>query len=148
MQVDEQSELETHVGQDRAAVSDKYMPEGACSASNSCWLGRGARARHQLLRRWPSQTHRIRCGASLGPLGPLREAQGARGKPFIGCYGSAKAITASIGDELGHRDPYSKSWMLGKHPRACVRRLQHRRPDPRAFPARSAHRPARIKHEI
>ncbi len=45
MQVDEQSELEMHVGQDRAAVSDTHimMPEGACSASNSCWLGRGAR---------------------------------------------------------------------------------------------------------
>ena len=69
MQVDEQSELETHVGQDRAAVSDKYMPEGACSASNSCWLGRGARARHQLLRRWPSRTHRSDAALPSGPSG-------------------------------------------------------------------------------
>jgi hypothetical protein len=73
-QVDEQSELETRAGEDRAAESDKYMPEGVCPASNSCWIGRGARARHRLLRRWPSRTHRIRCGASLGPLGPLRES--------------------------------------------------------------------------
>jgi hypothetical protein len=54
--------------------SDKYMPEGACPASNSCWIGRSARGRHQLLRRWTSRTHRIRCGASLWPLGPLRES--------------------------------------------------------------------------
>ena len=74
MQVDEQSELETRAGEDRAAESDKCMPEGACPASNSCWIGRSARARHRLLRRWPSRTHRIRCGASLGPLGPLRES--------------------------------------------------------------------------
>jgi hypothetical protein len=60
MQVDEQSEQKTHAGEDRAAESDKYMPEGACPASNSCCMGRGARARHRLLQRWPSRTHRIR----------------------------------------------------------------------------------------
>jgi hypothetical protein len=37
------------------------------------------------------------------------EAQGARGKRFIGCNGSAEAIAAAIGDELGHPDPCSKS---------------------------------------
>jgi hypothetical protein len=60
MQVDEQSEQKTHAGEDRAAESDKYMPEGACPASNSCYMARGARARHRLLQRWPSRTHRIR----------------------------------------------------------------------------------------
>ena len=60
MQVDEQSELETRAGEDQAAESDKYMPEGACPASNSFCMGRGARARHRLLLRWPSRTHCIR----------------------------------------------------------------------------------------
>ena len=35
MQVDEQSEQETHVNTDRAAESDRRMLEGACPASNS-----------------------------------------------------------------------------------------------------------------
>ena len=35
MQVDEQSEQETHVSTDRAAESDRRMLEGACPASNS-----------------------------------------------------------------------------------------------------------------
>ena len=49
MQVDEQSEQETHAGQDGDAAADEHMPEGACPASNSCCMGRGARARHQLM---------------------------------------------------------------------------------------------------
>jgi hypothetical protein len=53
----------------------RYMPEGACPGSNSCSMGRGARARHRLLQRWPSRTHLLRCSDSLGPLGPLRESK-------------------------------------------------------------------------
>ena len=41
--------------------------------------------------------------------------------------------------------PHSESWTLGKHPRACVCRIQQPYSRSRAFPARSAHRPACIK---
>ena len=41
--------------------------------------------------------------------------------------------------------PHSECCTLGKHPRACVRRIQQPYPRSRAFPARPAHRPACIK---
>jgi len=59
LQTDEQSEQETDAG-GRAAEADKDMRAGACAASNSCCMARGARARHRWLQRWPSRTHRIR----------------------------------------------------------------------------------------
>ena len=40
---------------------------------------------------------------------------------------------------------HSGSCTLGKHPRACVYRIQQPCPRSRAFPARPAHRPACIK---
>ena len=43
------------------------------------------------------------------------------------------------------RTAYSECCTLGKHPRACVCRIQQPYPSSRAFPARSAHRPACIK---
>ena len=60
MQVDEQSEQETHAGEDGAAESDKHMPEGARLASNSCCMGRGVRSRRQVPREWPWRTNCIR----------------------------------------------------------------------------------------
>ena len=62
MQVDEQSELETHAGEDRAAESDKYMPEGACRASNSCCMGRGC----------PSSSPIAAAMAFADPLHPMK----------------------------------------------------------------------------
>jgi hypothetical protein len=41
--------------------------------------------------------------------------------------------------------PHSGSCTLGKHPRACIYRIQQPYPRSRAFPARPAHRPACIK---
>jgi hypothetical protein len=58
--VDEQSEQETRAGEDGAAETDKYMPEGGCPASKSCCMGRVAQARHESLQRWPLLINCIR----------------------------------------------------------------------------------------
>jgi hypothetical protein len=60
--------------------------------------------------------------------------------------GVLRAWTCNAWPCVGVR-PHSECCTLGKHPRACVCRIQQPEPYPssRAFPARSAHRPGCIK---